>query len=71
MTFDGRYKTIIYHGLGFGEIYDLENDPGEFNDLWDDPKELEDDQKSEFQDHVKLKNILVHTYGKAVKKVSL
>ena len=35
MTFDGRYKTIIYHGLGFGEIYDLEKDPGEFNDLWD------------------------------------
>ena len=25
----------IYHGLGFGEIYDLENDPGEFNDLWE------------------------------------
>ena len=35
MTFDGRYKTIIYHGLGFGEIYDLQKDPGEFNDLWD------------------------------------
>ena len=35
MTFDGKFKTIIYHGLGFGEIYDLENDPGEINDLWD------------------------------------
>ena len=35
MVFDGRYKTIIYHGLNFGEIYDLEKDPGEFDDLWD------------------------------------
>jgi arylsulfatase len=35
MSFDGRYKTIMYHGHDVGEIYDLENDPGEFDDLWD------------------------------------
>jgi hypothetical protein len=37
MNFDGRYKTIVYHGHGFGELFDLENDPGEFINLWDDP----------------------------------
>ncbi len=37
MHFDGRYKVSIYHGHNLGEIYDLENDPDEFNDLWDEP----------------------------------
>ena len=37
MVFDGRYQSVVYHGLGIGEIYDLETDPGEFDDLWDDP----------------------------------
>jgi arylsulfatase len=36
MYFDGRYKSILYHGEEVGELYDLEADPGEFNDLWDD-----------------------------------
>lgn len=36
MTFDGRYKTIVYHGLDLGEIFDLETDPGEFVNLWND-----------------------------------
>ncbi|TVR54485.1 MAG: DUF4976 domain-containing protein [Spirochaetaceae bacterium] len=35
MRFDGRYKSIVYHGCNLGEIYDLENDPGEFENLWD------------------------------------
>lgn len=35
MTHDGRYKTIVYHGLDLGEIFDLEEDPGEFVNLWD------------------------------------
>lgn len=37
MRFDGRYKTNIYHGLDLGELFDLQEDPGEFVNLWDDP----------------------------------
>ena len=36
MTHDGRYKTILYHGLNLGEIFDLQEDPGEFVNLWND-----------------------------------
>ena len=35
MTFDGRYKIILYHNHNLGELYDLELDPDEFDDLWD------------------------------------
>ncbi len=35
MSFDGRYKMITYRGHGLGELYDLEEDPGEFDDLWE------------------------------------
>lgn len=35
MHFDGRYKLIVYHNHQLGELYDLETDPGEFEDLWD------------------------------------
>jgi arylsulfatase A-like enzyme len=37
MYFDGRYKVCIYEGHTEAEIYDLERDPGEFDDLWDEP----------------------------------
>jgi len=37
MTFDGRHKMVVYHGHGFGELFDLHADPGEFDNLWDDP----------------------------------
>jgi len=37
MHLDGRFKVSIHYGLNLGEIYDLESDPGEFNDLWDEP----------------------------------
>ena len=32
-----RYKIVIYHGEALGELYDLENDPEEFKNLWNDP----------------------------------
>lgn len=38
MYFDGKYKIINYHGADIGELYDITNDPWEFNDLWDDPR---------------------------------
>jgi arylsulfatase A-like enzyme len=37
MVFDGRYKTCMYHDVGKAEIFDLQEDPGEFESLWDKP----------------------------------
>jgi len=34
---DDRYKVTTYKGRAYGELFDLKNDPGEFNNLWDDP----------------------------------
>ena len=31
------HKLVVYHGHELGELYDLDADPGEFDDLWDDP----------------------------------
>lgn len=41
MYFDGRYKIVRYHNHGIGELYDLQEDPGEFLDLWDDAESQE------------------------------
>ncbi len=38
MYFDGRYKLSLYHNHGLAELFDLVDDPGEFSDLWDDPR---------------------------------
>lgn len=37
MVRDDRYKLAVYHGHGLGELFDLREDPGEFDNLWDDP----------------------------------
>lgn len=34
---DERHKIVVYHGHGQGELFDLQEDPGEFENLWDDP----------------------------------
>jgi arylsulfatase len=36
MVFDGRWKSVVYHGHPIGEIFDLASDPGEFENLWSD-----------------------------------
>ena len=37
MIRDERYKLVVYHGHGLGELFDLETDPDEYDNLWDDP----------------------------------
>lgn len=34
---DSRYKITVYYGHSYGELYDLEQDPGEVNNRWNDP----------------------------------
>ena len=47
MYYDGRYKLVVFHGKPYGELYDLEKDPHEFENLWDNP------------DYEQLKNELI------------
>src|SRR5713101_9304320 len=34
---DDRHRLSVFHGTGWGELYDLIEDPGELDNLWDDP----------------------------------
>lgn len=34
---DRRYKITVYRQGHFGELFDLQDDPGEIDNLWDDP----------------------------------
>ncbi|MBN1865244.1 MAG: sulfatase-like hydrolase/transferase [Victivallales bacterium] len=34
---EARYKMTVYCGRAYGELFDLEKDPGEVDNLWDDP----------------------------------
>ncbi len=47
---DRRYKLTVYFDQGYGELFDLELDPDEINNLWDSPE------------HEKLKSGLLLKY---------
>ena len=40
MIRDRRYKCNTYHGLDYGELYDLEEDPWEHHNLWESERHL-------------------------------
>ena len=33
-----KFKLVMYHGHEKGELFDMENDPEEYSNLWDSPK---------------------------------
>lgn len=34
---DHRYKLTVYYRQTYGELFDLQEDPGELRNLWNDP----------------------------------
>lgn len=41
MIRDERYKLVVYHGHPVGELFDLDDDPWEHVNLWDEPSHAE------------------------------
>ncbi|MBX2885595.1 MAG: sulfatase-like hydrolase/transferase [Granulosicoccus sp.] len=44
-----RYRMSIYQGQSWGELYDLVEDPGEIENLWDEPKLFETRASLQFE----------------------
>ena len=60
MLRDERYKLVMYHGIGLGELYDLDQDPGEFDNLWDD------------QDHSEMKQqMIIKSFDASMQAIDL
>ena len=38
---EARYKMTVYRGQPYGELFDLQDDPEERRNLWDDPAQVE------------------------------
>jgi arylsulfatase len=53
-----QYKLVNYHNLEYGELYDLKNDPDEFNNLWENP------------DYYDIKNKLIKASFDATVKIT-
>jgi arylsulfatase A-like enzyme len=50
---DGQWRLSLYHGVPWGELYDLNADPGEFLNLWDDTG------------HTEIKSLLLERLARA------
>lgn len=55
---DKRYKITVYYNQTYGEIYDLEKDPEEYNNLWD---------KTEYKD-LKLELLMKYVWAELGKE---
>ena len=50
-----KYKLVVYHRDNLGELFDLEADPNEYDNLWENPEAQEIKAKlilDSFNDHV-------------------